>query len=98
MSEDAPLEVAAGAKFAKEIRKSGFHQSQQLLSSEKSSGNVEHGTGSLVSGEGSVAHQRGGRRLHELVRADGSRKRAAGKRAPVGPDPLPQELDPGALR
>src|SRR5258708_6275040 len=68
-----------------------------ITQSEKSLENDKHGTGSLVAREGSAAFERGGRCLYELVRADGSGKRAAGKRAAVGPDAVSQELDPGAL-
>src|ERR1700709_2887247 len=65
---------------------------------EKSSGNDKYRTRSLVTCEGPTAPDRRGRRLHKLVRADGPGKRAAGERAAVGSDPVPQELDPGALR
>src|SRR6202042_1937665 len=48
-----------------------FSPIQELLLSEKSSGNVEHGTGSLVAREGSATDERRRRRLHQLVCADG---------------------------
>src|ERR1700722_3374465 len=65
--------------------------------SEKSSGNEQYGTGSLVTREGSAALDRRRRCLYELVRAHGSGKRPAGKRPPFGSDAISQELDPGAL-
>src|SRR5882672_8003318 len=66
--------------------------------SEKSSGNGKYRTGSLVTREGPAALERRRGRLHKLVRTDGPGKRAAGERAAVGSDPIPQELDPGTLR
>src|ERR1700733_14120261 len=66
--------------------------------SEKSSGNEQYGTGSLVTREGSAALDRRRRRLYELVCTHGSGKRPAGKRPSFGPDTISQELDPGALR
>src|SRR6188768_1140789 len=66
--------------------------------SEKFSGNDKYGTGSLVAGEGTVADDCGRGRLYELVCAHGLGRRAGRKRASVGADPVPQELDPGALR
>src|SRR5260370_27877886 len=66
--------------------------------SEKSSGNDKYGTGSLVTGEGAAALERGRRRLYKLVRAHGPGKRPAAKRPPFGSDAVSQELDPGALR
>src|SRR5215217_1345035 len=58
----------------------------------------KYGTGSLVAGEGTVADECGRGRLYELVCAHGSGSRAGRKRASVGADPVPQELDSGALR
>ena len=63
----------------------------------KVTGNDKHGTGTLVTRERSAALDRRRRRLHELVRADGSRGRAGRERPPVGADPFSQELDPGPL-
>src|SRR5882757_11295448 len=73
-----------------------FHRNITL--SEKLSGNDEYGTGSLVAGEGAVADDSRRGRLYELVCAHGSGRRAGRKRPSVGADPVPQELDPGALR
>src|SRR4029450_13918189 len=69
-----------------------------ITHSEKFSGNDKYGTGSLVAGEGTVADECGRGRLYELVCAHGPGRGAGGKRASVGADPVPQELDPGALR
>ncbi len=85
-----------------------WHFAGNITLSEKSSGNDKHRTGSLVTRqrhrtgplvtrEGPAALERGRRRLFKLVRADGPRKRAAGKRPSLGSDPVSQELDPGAL-
>src|SRR6202051_4935988 len=70
----------------------------KITPSEKFSGNDKYGTGSLVARERSAALKRWRRRLYKLVRANGPRKRPAGKRAPFGSDAVSQELDPGALR
>src|SRR4051812_9923894 len=58
--------------------------------------NDKYGTGSLVAREEPAALERRRRRLHKLVRANGPRKRPAGKRPPFGSDAISQELDPGA--
>src|ERR1700723_3489278 len=70
-----------------------------ITPTEKSSGNDKYrtGAGSLVAREGPAAHECWRRRVYQLVRADGPRGRAAGERAFVGSDNIPQELDPGAL-
>src|SRR6267378_6012117 len=102
MAEDETrLEVAPRATPA-------WHFAGNITLSEKSSGNDKHRTGSLVTRqrhrtgplvtrEGPAALERGRRRLFKLVRADGPRKRAAGKRPSLGSDPVSQELDSGAL-
>src|SRR5438309_11589725 len=69
-----------------------------ITHSEKFSGNDKYGTRSMVAREGAVADECRRGRLYELVCAHGSGGRAGRKRASVGSDPVPQELDPGALR
>src|SRR5712664_365856 len=64
---------------------------------EKFSGNDKFGTGSLVPRQRSSAFDRGRGRLHKLVRAHGPGGRAARERSPFGSNPVPQELDSGAL-
>src|SRR6185369_17953064 len=90
--EGSRFEVTSGRKPARRFR------INTITLSEKFSGNDKYGTGSLVAREGTLADNRRRRRLHELVCAHGPGRRAGRKRASVGSDPIPQELDPGALR
>src|ERR1700688_5017022 len=92
MAEDAAsLEVAPARQTC-----TAFSQGNLTLS-KKFSDNDKYGTGSLVTRERPAAHERRRGRLYELVRAHGPGKRRAGKRPPFGSDPVPQELDSGAL-
>ena len=60
--------------------------------------NVQRGSGELVTGQGTPAGGSRRRRLFELVCAHGPGGDRGRHGAPVGADPLPQELDPVALR
>src|SRR5665213_3348737 len=89
--DEAPLEVPPWQQTCT------ASSPRHLTLSEKFSGNDKYRTGSLVAREGPAALERRRGRLYKLVCANGPRKRRAGKRPSFGADPVPQELDPGAL-
>ena len=95
-SSSSVLRPVSGA-LAASCRQAGQPESVSTIQSDREEENVERGSGELVTGEGAPARRSRRRRLFELVCAHGPGSDRGGHRAPVGADPLPQELDPIAL-